>query len=236
MSDDRAPSPESTASQDVVSPSDPLRTALTEVDALRRRVEKERKKRKKAEAKAGSKGKLGTSRGIETMFRTSYRTHSDLSQLADNKANIMISINGIIISILLASIPPRISADPWLLAPTAILLVACVISMVYAVLAARPRIQASPNEPGNILFFGNFVELEEERFVEEMRGLLTDTDELYVSMIRDIYALGRVLTTKFRLLRISYTVFMAGLVAGVALFLAVFTAGVVSPGGPIVIP
>jgi hypothetical protein len=163
------------------------------------------------------------------MFRTSYQTHNDLSQLADNKANIMISINGIIISILLASISPKIDANPWLLLPTAVLLIGCVVSMVYAVLAARPRVSQHDvtleqvREGGaNILFFGNFVQLGEEAFVSGMRDLMTHTDELYVNMVRDIYALGGVLAKKFRLLRVSYTTFMVGLVAGVALFLVVF--------------
>ena len=88
---------------------------------------KKKKKNKKAEQK---KGELGSSRGIETMFRTSYRTNMDLSSLADTKANIMISINGIIISIILASISPKIDTNPWLLIPTAVLLLSCLISIV----------------------------------------------------------------------------------------------------------
>lgn len=206
-----------------------LAAALAEVEHLRARVEKERKKRKKAEKKSSS-GSLGTSRGIETMFRTSYRTHSDLSNLADNKANIMISINGIIISILLASISPKIDANPWLLVPTSVLLVGCVASLTYAVLAARPRVSsrevslASLREEGaNILFFGNFVNMPEEEFVEGMKELMTHTDQLYVNMVRDLYSLGGVLARKFRLLRASYAVFIAALVVGVALFLGVFT-------------
>ena len=76
-------------------------------------------KRKKKAKKGKAAGGLGSSRGVETMFRTSYRTHVDLSHLADNKANIMISINGIIISILLASISPKIDANPSCSSPPA---------------------------------------------------------------------------------------------------------------------
>jgi hypothetical protein len=97
-----------------------------------------KKKNKKKDKKGG-----GSNRGVETMFRTSYRTHLDLSSLADNKANIMISINGIIISILLASIYPRITENRWLLLPTAVLLLGCLLSLVYAVLSARPRVTRS---------------------------------------------------------------------------------------------
>ena len=90
---------------------------------------------------SSSKKKLGSrKRGVSDMFRTSYRTHMELSAIADNKSNIMISINGIIISIIIASISPKIDSNPWLLLPTSILLITCLLSLVYAVLSARPRV------------------------------------------------------------------------------------------------
>lgn len=217
-----------------------VRIALEEVGRLKAEVRKQRAKRKKAEQKLkGKTGNLGTTRGIETMFRTSYRTHIDLSGLADTKANIMISINGIIISILLASISPKIDANPWLLLPTTFLLVGCVVAIVYAVLAARPRVSSSVvtldhvrDNRANILFFGNFVSLPEEDFVEGMTELMADTDRLYTNMIRDLYSLGGVLSRKFRLLRISYNLFMVSLVVGVALFIGVFVGVVMFGLGP----
>ena len=172
------------------------------------------------------------------MFRTSYRTHMDLSALADNKANIMISINGIIMSIIIASISPKIDSNPWLLIPTSVLLICCLISLVYAILAARPRVSSRPltledvkANNTNILFFGNFVKLTENEFVAGMSDLMKNAEGLYYNMIRDIYGLGRVLALKFRLLRVSYTVFMVGLVLGVLLFIVVFVSVVLS--GPV---
>ena len=198
-----------------------VEAAAQQVAALVDTVEKRKKKGKK-------KGKAGSDRGIETMFRTSYRTHIDLSGLADNKANIMISINGIMISILLASISPNLDSNPWLMLPTAVLLVGMVSSLVFAILAARPRVTSHVvtledvrSDSSNILFFGNFISLDENDYVVGMRELMADTDRLYGNMIRDIYALGQVLALKFRLLRTSYNIFMTGLVMGVVLFLLV---------------
>jgi hypothetical protein len=192
-------------------------------------LESEKRKRKKLKNKAKGGGSLGTSRGVETMFRTSYRTHVSLSSLADTKANIMISINGIIISIVLASIHPSIAANPWLLLPTSALLLGCVPALIFAVLAARPRVNSVrltlddvEESRSSILFFGTFVNMPEEEFEKGMVGLLRDTDRLYLQMIRDIYALGGVLAKKFRLLRISYNVFMTALVVGVSLYFVVF--------------
>lgn len=186
--------------------------------------------------KSKLKGDLGTSRGIETMFRTSYRTHLTLSGIADNKANIMISINGIIISILIASVSPRIGEIPALILPTAIFLVTCVVSMIYAILAARPRVTSLHvsledvrENRANLLFFGNFVNMPEDDFVVGMHELMGNTDQLYTNMIRDIYSLGGVLNKKYRLIRTSYTVFMLGLSVGVALFLVVLATRAISP-------
>jgi hypothetical protein len=183
-------------------------------------VEEKEKKKKK--------DKLGSARGVETMFRTSYRTHQDLSNLADNKANIMISINGIIISILFASMVDEVVGNRWLLLPTAVLLVGCLLSLVYAVLAARPRVTEKSatledvrEDRANILFFGTFTSMTEEDFSQGMRELIETPEKTYGNMIRDIYGLGSVLRVKYRLLRISYTIFMFGLITGVLLFLVI---------------
>jgi hypothetical protein len=196
--------------------------------------EREReKKKKKKDTKDKARG-----RGVETMFRTSYRTHVDMSALADSKANIMISINGIIMSILLGAISARIDSNPWLLLPTTVMLIGCLVSMIYAVLAARPRVSRRVisledvrRNAANILFFGNFVSMPEHDYITGMNELLQDTDRLYTTMIRDIYSLGSVLERKFRLLRTSYTVFMFGLIAGVVFFIIVY-ARVVLFGAP----
>lgn len=181
-----------------------------------------KKKKKKADG-------IGTSRGIETMFRTSYRVHMDLSSLADTKANIMISINGIIISITLAAVSPRIATNQLLLWPTSVLIVGCLMALVYAVVAARPRVSSKSltlddirENRANILFFGNFVNLSEDDFVEGMKDLMLDTDHLYTNMVRDLYGLGQVLKRKFEILRISYNIFMAALIISVTLFVYAF--------------
>jgi hypothetical protein len=175
------------------------------------------------------KKEAGSARGIETMFRTSYQVQMDLTGLADNKANMMISINGIIISIIIAALAPKLDTNPWLLIPTTVFLMGTLISMVYAVLAARPRVSTQPitlqdleHSQGNILFFGDFANLRQEHFLEGMLNLMGQRELLYETMIRNIYGLGMVLKKKFALLQIAYTVFMFALVLGVVSFILVF--------------
>jgi hypothetical protein len=208
-------------------------SAVTAHDGHGKKGKKGKKKKKNENKKDG----LGTSRGIETMFRTSYRTHINLSNLADTKANIMISINGIIISIIIASIAPGIESNWWLVFPTSVVLLSCTTSMVFAILAARPRISSRlvslddvRSNRANILFFGNFVNMEEEDFLTGMKEIMGNSDQLYTNMIRDIYSLGRVLSRKYELVRVSYNIFMVGLSVSVLLFVAVFVMAAYTQG------
>lgn len=168
-------------------------------------------------------------RGISDMFRTSYRMHVELSALADNKSNIMITVNGIIISIIIAEIADEISANPWLLMPMGAILLTCLISLVYSIRAARPRVSDKKftlddvrANRGNILFFGNFHTMDESEFVEGIEELMSDSGRLYDTMARDLHGLGQVLAQKYELLKVAYDVFMYGAIISVAVFLVIY--------------
>ncbi|NBC25717.1 MAG: hypothetical protein GVY08_02575 [Bacteroidetes bacterium] len=168
-------------------------------------------------------------RGVSDMFRTSYRTHIELSAIADNKSNIMISINGIIISIMIASVASQISTNSWLMLPTALLLITCLLSLIYSVLAARPRVSNEKvtlsdvrSNKSNILFFGNFYSMDRDDYVTGLEELMSDNTRLYTTMARDLHGLGVVLSKKFKLLRVAYNIFMIGLVVSVCSFLIVY--------------
>ncbi len=184
---------------------------------------------KPIEAEAAPAKTPGSSRGIETLFKSAYRVQMDLTGLADNKANMMISINGIIMSIILASVAPKLDSNPWLLLPTLLLLVGSLVSMIFAILAARPRVSHEPitlsdlkHSKGNILFFGNFANMAEQDFVIGMEELMQDQPLTYDTMMRNIHSLGCVLSKKFALLQIAYSCFMVALSLGVSSFLVVF--------------
>jgi hypothetical protein len=172
---------------------------------------------------------LGSNRGVETLFRSAYRVQMDLTGLADNKANMMISINGLIISIIIAAVAPKLDANPWLLIPTTIFLLGTLVSIVYAILAARPRVHSVPitledleHSDGNILFFGDFSDLSQDDFTAGMIDLIQDKTVVYETMIRNLYGLGSVLKKKFALLKAAYTAFMIALVLGVTSYIGVF--------------
>lgn len=183
------------------------------------------KRKKKSKGKRGVLKDLDLGRGVETMYRTTYRTHVNLSSIADNKANIMLSINAVVISIVLSSLVPRLGDNPNLIIPTTILLVVCLVAIVFATLSTRPKItegkitrQVIEQKKSNLLFFGNFYNMSLDDFHWGMMEMIKDSDFLYSSMTRDLYYLGIVLAKKYRYLRICYGVFMYGLILAVASF------------------
>jgi hypothetical protein len=179
-----------------------------------------------AKSKVIKKEKKKSERGIETMFRITSTNHLELSALADNKANIMISVNSIIISIVVTVLIRKLEEFPNYIVPTVMLVGTCLTAMVFAILATRPKVTSRTvnkadvqNKKGNLLYFGNFHELSLDEYKEGMHSLMEDGSYLYDSMITDIYFLGEVLAKKYRLLRKSYNIFMFGFVVSVISFL-----------------
>ncbi len=169
-------------------------------------------------------------RGIETMFRLTSSNHLELSSMADSKANIMISVNSIIVSVLLSVLLRKLEEFPNLVIPTIIFLTVCVTTIVFAVLATRPKVNSGTftkddiyQKRTNLLFFGNFHKMNLDEYEWGMKEMMKDRDYLYGSLIKDIYFLGVVLGRKYKMLRISYSIFMFGFVISVLAFaIAIF--------------
>ena len=171
---------------------------------------------------------LKPDRGIETMFRTTSSNHLMLSQMADNKANILITINSIILSVVVSVLIRKLEEDPRLVVPTIMLVSVCLTTIVFAILATRPNVSAGrftrddvKNKKTNLLFFGNFHGMNVEDYEWSMKQMMKDADYLYGSLIKDIYYLGKVLGKKYKFLRIAYNIFMFGFVLAILSFVVV---------------
>ncbi len=169
-------------------------------------------------------------KGIQTMLRLTSDNHLELSGMADGKANILISVNAIIISVILSVLLRRLEVDTHLTIPTIIFLIFSLTTIVISILATRPKISAGRfskedilNKKTNLLFFGNFHKATLKEYEWGMREMMKDQDYLYGALINDIYHLGVVLGRKYKLIRIAYFVFMVGIIISVLAFaLAVF--------------
>lgn len=170
-------------------------------------------------------------RGIETMFRITLNNHTKLSQIADSKANILLSVNAIIISIALSTLIPKIDAprNAHLVIPSFVMIMFSVACIILAIMSTRPKVSSGTftrkeieEKKVNLLFFGNFYKMPLEEYLWAMKEMMKDRQYLYDTMIKDLYYLGVVLNRKYTLLRLTYTVFTIGIIASVVAFVVAF--------------
>jgi hypothetical protein len=164
-------------------------------------------------------------RGIETMFRITSANSQRLSDMADNKSNILLTVNSIILSIIVAVLLKALDSNPHLIIPTVLLMSTSVSTMVLAILATIPKIPTGyfseeevKNKSVNLLFFGNFYKTKFDDYQGAMNKAMDDKDFLYGMLTKDVYSQGVVLGRKYQLLRYAYGIFMCGLVLSIAAF------------------
>lgn len=138
----------------------------------------------------------------------------------------MITVNSIILSAIISLLLRRLEDYSYLIIPTFIILVVSLTTMVFAILATRPSLPEGyfsqedvEAKRVNLLFFGNFYRMSLSDYIAGMRNVMADREFLYGSLIIDVYSQGVVLGRKYRLLRISYNIFMFGLIASVLAFI-----------------
>lgn len=172
-------------------------------------------------------------RGIETMFRITSNNNQRLSDMADNKAQIMITVNSIILSAVISILLRKLEEYSYLAWPTYAILTVSVLTIIFSILATRPNLFSGKftkedidKKKVNLLFFGNFHKMNLDDYMAGMKEVMNDREFLYGTLIKDVYAQGVVLGRKYRLLRISYNIFMFGLILSVLAFvIASITAG-----------
>jgi hypothetical protein len=203
---------------------------LEDKDKNLRRLVKDQKKEtrliKKEKLKAEFKDGIAD-RGVQTLYRTTLRNHIKLSDIADTKSNILLSVNAIIISLALSNLIPKLDnpSNDYLIIPTLIFIVFSIISMILSISATRPNVTSGTfteedvaNKKVNLLFFGNFHKMELKNYESAIAEMLKDKDYIYSSLTKDLYYLGVVLERKYRILRWTYTVFMIGIILSVISF------------------
>lgn len=202
---------------------------LAQLFKLQKKTKQEERKEtvKNEELKLKKQKAKTPERGIETMFRVSLRNHITLSDIADTKANILLSVNAIIISLALSSLLPKLDnpSNQYLITPTIIFIIFTVTSIILSVTATRPNVTEGKfskkdveDKKVNLLFFGNFHKMSLPEFEWAMGELMKDKDYLYNSMTKDLYFLGKVLNRKYKILRLTYLVFMVGIIVSVIAF------------------
>ena len=200
---------------------------MEELEIKGEELEKKGKKRKK---KKDSNSLVENSKSAQVMFKTALRNHIDLTNIADNKANIILSINAIMITIALPLLSAYAPSNPHLIVPAVILMLTAIASIIYGALVTRPikmngmtNLDQIHTGQTNLFFFGNFYNMKIEDYRKGVKEIIKNEELLDEVIMTDLYYLGQALGTKYELLRRCYTVFMIGmsltvLTFGVAFF------------------
>jgi predicted metal-dependent HD superfamily phosphohydrolase len=175
---------------------------------------------------ANEKKTFSYSRGVETLFRLTARNQINLNSIADNKSNILISVNAIIISIIITMLAGNIGNMSQDILPILVFLVICLITIIIAIMSTRPILinkkfteEDLKQKNVDLIFFGNFIKMEYDEYLKAIREMIRDDDHLYSILVKNQYTLGKILAKKFRLVKIAYNVFMVGIIFTVVVFL-----------------
>jgi hypothetical protein len=150
------------------------------------------------------------------MLRTAQQIQYQLSQMADQKASMLMAATFVIFTITIGQ------ARDGKMPASALMVLGgfAFISAILAVLAVLPAVGPSKGGRINLLFFGSFSTLDEEDYVERLLATLESDDTMFRTMATDIFQNGRVLARKkYKLLGYAYRVFLVGLVASLITFL-----------------
>jgi hypothetical protein len=159
------------------------------------------------------------------LLRTTQAIQYQLSQMADQKANLLMGTTFVIFTLTVGQAKANGSPALALL----ILGAAAFASALLAVMAVLPstKVPPRPDGPANLLFFGSFSQLGEDEFVARLLKTVEDHHSVFEAFAHDIYQNGRVLARKkYRLLGYAYRVLVVGMVCSFIAFVLHLTIGI----------
>lgn len=185
------------------------------------------------ETKERTGSKKAITAGTQTLFRVTYRTQINLIRIADTKANMILGINAMIISVLIGFISSsllfstnEVVENIELVIPIVTIMITAVASSVFAIRAVQPRLilakktnLSTEQEKRSLLFFENIYGLRLDKYLETMKQIIETKTDVYENMIIDIFNQATVLHQKYAKLRISYIIFLFGFIGSIILFM-----------------
>ena len=142
------------------------------------------------------------------LLRTTQQHHVQLSLMADHKANMLIGATFVVFTLAIGQ--SHVSSFSL---PLLILAISAFSAAGLAAIAVMPATKIRADANPNILFFGAFSQMSEEEFKDQLLARnLREQEQVYRTMLRDIYQMGLVLEKKkYRYLGLAYRVFLIGL-------------------------
>lgn len=151
------------------------------------------------------------------LVRTVTQANLTLSQMADQKASILMGATFVVFTIAVGQVSRgEVPVSLLILATSAFVSAVCAMAVI------MPAVKPPPVVPGteNVLFFGVFTQFSEDEFTDRVLDRLRSDEDVYRLMLRDIYQNGQVLQRKkYRYLALAYRVFLIGLTLTLVAFL-----------------
>jgi hypothetical protein len=150
--------------------------------------------------------------------------HVQLSSMADLKANMLLTMSAVVMSLTL----PQLFKNEHLW-PLYILISFCLLTVCLATYAVMPKLPPNTGMPPDVnsptfnpLFFGDFTRISQQQFESTMEEIMSDHNHTYAAQVRELYLLGTFLAKKkYRYLRFAYISFIIGLAASFAGFIII---------------
>ena len=182
-------------------------------------------KPKLSKNKKGTKEKKGMDKGILNIIRTTMRNNIELTHIADNKANVLLSLNALMITFLIPIVIPYIETIKQyrLFVPIIILVSTSFIVIYLAALVLKPGkffLNQKEIEKGKFaspFFFGNFYQMNRKEFMDHFEASISDTDIVRSHIAEDLHYIGSRLGRKMTLIRIAFNIFMIGFFLSIGL-------------------
>ena len=191
-------------------------------------------------AKANN-GMALTNKETEDLFKIAFRNYNQLVSVADSKASLLINVNSIIISFMLAFVLSKVERYTFLLWPTILLLVVCMVTILFSILASRPQknslLEDKNSHSYQRFFFGSFDLIDPsfrhanwEEYYNQLNELFNNSKEnVYMEIYKESFNVRKVLSKKFNYLSRAYWVFILGLIGAIIAFVVAIQSHQVTP-------
>jgi len=166
------------------------------------------------------KVKEGLSKKTIDIIRTTQRNNIELTAIADNKANVLLSLNAILMAALIPLIIANLDAiyaHFLLLVPLSFLAITCFATIFMAAKVLKPsnykgmRDSTEPDIKPSPFFFGNFYRMESADYYAYLNEGLADPSLIKAHMAQDLYYIGKRLGYKMSWIRQAFNVFTIGI-------------------------
>lgn len=159
------------------------------------------------------------SKGTINIIRTTLRNNIELTNIADNKANMLLSLNGIMISILVPLVLSNSDLvwKKYMYIPLIMFVLTCFSTMYISTMVLRPsnfenfKDKLLDQTEFSPFFFGNFFKMEPQEFFNYLNESMGDKDKMKMYLAQDLYFVGKRLGFKMQWVRIAFSIFITGI-------------------------